>query len=263
MRRGPGAQLRRVPWWPAVASALLLLGGCATRAPLLPPLVLQPFADAELLSEVAELRAEGARRLSVRAVASVRIEGPGGSGSVREIILARRPASLRLEGLNFLGQTQSLRVTDGQRYLFFDGQKFEQGPVLPDTLRRTLGLDLAPAEAVAALLAAPLDGLEPLLAPREVWARGTERWLSYPMQRLRLGPGGELRGIEAIDLRGGERWAAEYAEWRPVAGGRYPFEITFSFPGSRVRAEVDFEEVELNLALEPRLFRPGLDGARP
>ncbi len=262
MRRTLRTRPRPADAWATVAGALLLLGGCATRAPLLPPLVVQPSADAELLSQVAELQAEGARRGSVRAVARVRIEGPGGSGTVREIILARRPASLRLEGLNFLGQTQSLLVTDGQRFLFFDGQEFEQGPVNPDTLMRTLGLDLAPAEAVEALLVAPLDGSEPPPAPREVWARGEERWLSYPVRRLRLGPGGELRGIQAIDPLGGVRWEAEYAEWRPLGGSRYPFAITLSFPGSQVRAEVDFEEVELNPPLEARLFRPVLGEAR-
>ena len=228
----------------------------------MPPRVRVP-ADPELLSQVETLYLESAQRSSVRAVARVRIQGPGGSGSMREIILARRPASLRLEGLNFLGQTQSLLVTDGQRFLFFDGRAFEQGPVDSDTLLQTLGLDLAPAEAVEALLAIPLDGSAPLPTPREVWVRGTEHWLSYALQRLGLGPGGQLRGIEATDLEGGIRWAAAYSGWREVDGGRYPFKMALSFPDTELRAEIDFEEVELNPRLETGLFRPGAPGEQP
>ncbi len=259
---GRGARSRAV-LVRAGAAALLLLAGCASRAVLPPPLLVHPSDDPELLAQVARLHEQGQGRHSIRALARVRIAGPRGSGRVREVILARRPAELRLEGLNFLGQTQSLLVTDGEHFLFFDGREVEQGPLRPETLLRTLGLDLEPAEAVEALLAAPLGGPELRSGPREVRAQGEERWLFYSRERLRLGPDGELRAMEALGPQGSGRWMAEYAGWRSVAGGRYPFEMVLSFPGTELRAELDFEQVELNPELDAALFRPSLGGERP
>ena len=72
-----------------------------------------------------------------------------------------------------------------------------------------------------------------------------------------------MRGIEATDLEGGIRWAAAYSGWREVDGGRYPFKMALSFPDTELRAEIDFEEVELNPRLETGLFRPGAPGEQP
>jgi hypothetical protein len=48
---------------------------------------------------------------------------------------------------------------------------------------------------------------------------------------------------------------AEYATWRDVPGGRYPFSVVLSFPETRLRAELELSTVELNPRLEASLFR--------
>ena len=58
---------------------------------------------------------------------------------------------LRLESLNFLGQTQSLLVTDGTSFWFFDGRALDSGRLSEELLSRRLGVDLGPEEAVAVL----------------------------------------------------------------------------------------------------------------
>ena len=57
------------------------------------------------------------------------------------------------------------------------------------------------------------------------------------------------------------RWSAEYADWQSVPGGRYPFSLVLFFPETRLRAELELAQVELNPQLDPTLFRVGRKGA--
>ena len=112
-------------------------------------------------------------------------EGLGTEGP----ILVERPARLRLESLNVLGQAATLLVTDGERYSFFDGKTLDDGDVSGETLRERLGLAFAPEEAAGALLVAPKPVVWP---PRAILARGAEREVSFSDQTLRFADGGEL-----------------------------------------------------------------------
>ena len=128
--------------WIGVAVLFALGAGCATRTPA--PRAPLSVTDAVLATDIAQVVADAEHRRSLRARASVRIEGPAGSGRIDEIILVRRPSRLRLEGLNMLGQTQSLRVTAGERYLFFDGREVRRGPVGPGPRTLTPGAKITP-----------------------------------------------------------------------------------------------------------------------
>ena len=90
---------------------------------------------------------------------------------------------------------------------------------------------------------APEAGAAPLTS-----ARGAEREVEFADQRLRFADGGELERIEALDASGAVLWTAEYATWREVPGGRYPFRVTLSFPKTQLRAEL---EVESRPAAQP------------
>jgi hypothetical protein len=168
------------------------------------------------------------------------------------VILVERPARLRLESLNVLGQAATLLVTDGERYAFFDGKSLVDGAVSAEVLHERLGLAFAPSEAAGALLASPLPIAWP---PRAILARGAERAVLFDDQSLRFGDGGELAAIESLDASGAVRWTAEYATWRDVPGGRYPFSVVLSFPRTKLRAELALSAVELNPKLEASLFR--------
>jgi hypothetical protein len=234
----------------ACALAWLWLAACATSEG--PPF--RPIAGEEeaLQARLAAATRAADARQALRAVGKLHVKSKDGSVSVQEIVLAERPARLRLESLNLLGQAQSLLVTDGERYSFFDGKTLEDGAAEPGILRDRLGLGLAPQEAVQALLAAPLASDWP---PREILGRGDERELRGPEQSVRFAPGGELSRIAALDEQGRVRWEASYDEWRDVPGGRYPFSLVLSFPETSLRAELELTQVELNPALDPALFR--------
>jgi hypothetical protein len=238
--------------------ACLLFASCASfeRAPAFQPITGE---DAPMRALVERALGEAEVRNGLRAVGKLHVAGPGGSGNVKQVILVERPARLRLESLNVLGQAATLLVTDGERYAFFDGKTLDDGDVSDATLRERLGLAFAPEEAAGALLVAPKPVVWP---PRAILARGAEREVSFADQRLRFADGGELSAIESLDASGGVLWTAEYATWREVPGGRYPFSVVLSFPGTQLRAELELSAVELNPKLEASLFRvPG--GALP
>jgi hypothetical protein len=234
----------------ACACVWLTAAACATSGG--PPFRPVTGEDELLRARVAEVSAQADSRLRLRAVGKLRVESPDGTASVREVVLAERPARLRLESLNMLGQAATLLVTDGERFAFFDGKHLEDGAAEPEILRRRLGLALAPGEAVRALLVAPLQTEWP---PSAILGRGGEREVRLPSESLRFAPGGELAAIAALDESGEVRWLAEYAEWRDVPGGRYPFSLVLSFPETKLRAQLELSEVELNPPLDPSLFR--------
>ena len=235
----------------ASALACFLLSACASFgvAPAFQPI---DGEKEEMRALVERAIGEAHVRQTLRAVGKLRVAGPGGSGNVKQVILVERPARLRLESLNVLGQAATLLVTDGERYSFFDGKTLAGGVVSAEILHDRLGLAFAPAEAAGALLAAPKPVAWP---PRAILARGAEREVSFADQTLRFADGGELAAIESLDASGGVLWTAEYATWRDVPGGRYPFNVVLSFPETQLRAELELSAVELNPALDASLFR--------
>lgn len=236
----------------ALAAAL---AACRTPAP--PPLF--PLEDDRVQGWIERAKVEARERRGIRAVGRLRVSAPQGGGRTREVIIAERPARLRLESLNFLGQTGTLLVTDGERFSFFDGEGVERGRVSDDLLLDRFGLDLGPAEAVDLLLGDALPGGP----PRRVLGSGAERVVEFDSERARFGGDGELRAVQALDASGAVRWEAEFGSWRPVAGGRYPFDLVLYFPLTDLRAELELQEVEVNPDLDGSLFSvPGPAGGR-
>ena len=249
------SRLPRQAWLRSLVIAVLV-GACAHASGPAPARVVPlSLDDAQILPLLEQARATATSRHALRATGRVKLDSQDGSGRVRSVILAERPARLRFEALNLLGQTQTLLVTDGERFAFFDGKSLERGPSAPGVLRRTLGLDLEVAEAVRALLAAPAPATDP---PREAFLLGEDRVIGFALQRLRFDAAGELRGAAALDAFGGVRWLAEYADWRDTTAGRYPFRMSLRFPRHALWADLRFDDVELNPLLAPDLFRlPG------
>ena len=234
-----------------LAAAAAILTSCRTPVPHQPlrQIIGEESRVASWIESTARISAE---RKSLRATARASFAGPDGTAKFREIILVERPDRLRLESLNFLGQTQTLLVPDGEEFSFFDGRELERGRVSRMLLQERLGLDLEPAEAVAVLLAAPEL---PTGLPHAVYGRDGDRVADFGAKRVGFGPDGELQAVERLERDGSVRWRVEYTRWRDVSGGRYPSSMVLHFPGSEIRAELDLRDVELNLGLDPALFQ--------
>ena len=240
----------------AFASRVAALCACAALAGCLPLRGPGPDlrelrgGDPRVSGWIERARSEAEARSTMRAYARVRIQSDAGAGRFREVIAAERPDRLRVETLNFLGQTQSLLVADGARATLFDGRAAADGE--PAQLLLELGLDLAPADAIELLLASPALSRE---SPQRVLAEGAERVAEFSSQRLRFAEDGALLGATQLDADGALRWSVDFARWSDVPGGRYPLEIRVYFPRTQLRAEFELEDVELNTTLEAQLFR--------
>lgn len=242
----------------AAAAALFALAGCRTLEPPAIPLSPDDPRPGVLLAAL-DARADSLSAL--RGLARLAVDGPGGSLRSRQVVVAARPARLRVEVLGFLSQTQVLLVTDGERYELFDARerRVERERVRPGLLWEVAGIDLEPGEAVRVLLGTPeLAGLQLataarvgdtrlrlLLADAEGRAR---RALEFDAQ-------GDLRRIAAFDADGGLLWDARYEELESVGETRLAHVIALVFPRTNVEARLELSQVQLNPALDDASFR--------
>ena len=230
-----------------IACLTAALGACATPGRE----VLSP-GDPSVQRALGRVTSAAERRVSLSAVGRLRLDAPRDRGRVEQVVVAERPDRLRLESLDLLGRTSTLLVSDGRRFGWFDGHSFESGPVSPTLLRDRLGLDLTAFEAVAAILVAPSAADSPV---RAAFRSGGELVVELDGWRLRLGADGELSGLESLDPAGRTRWRAWYSGWGDVPGGRFPRELRLEIPPARTSVRLGLEEVELNAALHPDVFR--------
>lgn len=91
---------------------------------------------------------------SVRGEASLSVDGPQGKGSTSLFIEAALPASIHLEQLDFFGRPQSVLVSDGERFGYYDGEaaRYFRGPATASNVARFLPVSLPIDELVAILL---------------------------------------------------------------------------------------------------------------
>lgn len=236
--------------------AALALSACRTlpAAPGWQPLA---AGDPRTARCVAALDALADARHSLRATARVRSEGPEGGSFSNQVLLAERPARLRVEVLGLLQQRVLVLATDGERYELYRAaeRSTEQGVVHPGVLEEVAGLPLTPEAAVSLLLAAPRAPDTPAESAAEDTA-GALR-LAWPDQTLECDSAGRL---QALSFHPGEREVlhARWSDWRGLPAGEFPHRLELELPESASRLSLEFRQVELDPVLDPALFRLGL-----
>jgi hypothetical protein len=249
--------LRPVPVALAIALALGL-SGCRTPGSLRP----LPAGDPRpaLLLDAFEGLALERRALRGRA----RIEVKGASGLQlfgRQVVVAERPARLRIEVLGLFDQALAVLTTDGDHFELFRSAdlSFEEGPLRPEILWEEVRIALSPEEAIGLLLGAPLP--EPGLVP--VRAEGSEDGsvrvslaAAGGAERRRLGfdAQGRLLRIEVLAEEGDVEWVAGFGDYAPVAGVPFAHVITLYVAKGDTRAEIRLRDVELNPTLPVGIF---------
>lgn len=249
----------------AAAALALLLAGCRS---LTPPAVLLAPGDPRPAALLATLGERSAGLSALRGMARLAVDGPGGSLRSRQVLVAARPALLRVEIVGFLSQTQALLVTDGETYAFFSARdrRFESDRVRPGLLWEIAGIDLEPGEAVGVLLGAPdLGSLAPARAAS--LGGGAVRVVlvdqaGRPRRALEFDAGGALRRLAAWDLDGVLAWDARYDDLETLGATSFAHAIEIEFPPTGVRARLELSRVSLNPDLAPDAFQlnppPGL-----
>jgi hypothetical protein len=234
--------------------ALLALAGCRTL-----PAEQWPLAadDPRPALRVAALRGLAAERRALRATARSRSEGPQGGGFSNQLLLVKRPASLRVEVIGLLQQRVMVLATDGVRYELYraEGQLQEEGPVHPGVLDEVAGLPVTPEAAVGLLLAAPLVPEQPAASASES-ADGSLA-LHWPEQSLEFDAQGRLVSLR---FRPDQRDVlyARWDDWRDTPGGAFPHRLELELHEAEARLVLEYRQVELDPELDPALFRLGL-----
>lgn len=232
-----------------LAAALVL--SCRTGTPPPPePLASGDPRPGELLAALGD-RADAL--VSARGTARLAVDGPGGSIRSKQVLVAQRPASLRIEILGFLNQAQALLVTDGERYQLFDTREytFEEGPVGPDLLWQVAGIQLTPEEAIDVVLGVPpvSQDWETAMAYRFADGRillGLVDERGLPRQSLEFDEDGVLLGVEQRTPMGSTDWIARYSDYEERDGWALARNVELQFPASDVTARLSLGSMELN-----------------
>jgi hypothetical protein len=234
-----------------------LLAGCA-KPPRTVPL---PQGDARPRVLLDTLARTAAERQALRGVARLAIDGPAGSGRAKQVLVAARPARLRVEVLGFLDQTVAVLATDGERYRLFraEDRSLDAGLVSPGLLWEVVGLAVTPEQAVRLLLGAPAPREESRVAGGALLGSGGVRVeLEAPgrsgSERLEFDARERLVAWAELGADGSVRAEARFADFRPTAGADFPYEVELRDHTSGARARVRFVQVELNPVLPPGAF---------
>ena len=242
----------------AVAALALSATGCRTAATLrpLPPGDPRPQALLDAFEKGAEARH------SLRGRARIEVEGATGARLAgRQIVVAERPARLRIEVLGLFDQSLAVLTTDGERFELFRSSDlhFEEGELRPGLLWEQAQIALRPDQAIPLLLGVPPP--EPGLVP--VRAQGAKDGrvrvaLAPPggpeRRRLEFDGEGRLIRIEALDADGELEWSAGFSDYEPVGGVPFAHSIRLWVVAGETLATIHLKNVELNPELPPGVW---------
>lgn len=253
----PGA---RVLAGVGMALAALALAGCPPRAPP-PDLSLDP---ARLLAQV---RAAQERVRSVRGEVRVRIEAPGGSGTVSAFVGARKPDRVYVQTLDFFGNTASALATAGGELSLYDARErvVYRGAATVENLARLVPVPLSPSDLATLLCgSAPLLDGEPVRADPGRGFVELEIAAGERRQILRIGPGAAVLS-SSLEVGGGGPggYDVSFRALDAFQGERFPGLVAVSARAPAVSMRLTWMEVEPGAALEDAFFTPPVPrGAR-
>jgi len=198
----------------------------------------------------------------LRGRAHLAVDAEAGRLRSKQILVAERPARLRVEVLGLMNQTAAVIATDGDRFEVFrvGDRSYETGAVHDDLLWREARLALAPAEAVALLLGVPEpgSGLRPANAVRK-----NGDWIELDLvggdgraqQRAAFDASWRLRSFEVLGEDGRARWRADFDDYAAVGATQLPHSIVLDVTEGGTHAEIELRDLELNPALPADIFR--------
>lgn len=238
----------------ALVSAL----ACRTIPPAVPLSADDPLPAALL----ERWEAEAASRRALRGRVHLAVDSEAGGLAGRQIVVLERPAKLRVEVLGLLSQTTAVITTDGDRFEVFrvGDRSYETGRVHADLLWREARLALAPADAIAVLLGAPVPGAD--LVPANA-VRTHEDWIEVDLvddagrrrQRASFDRGERLRSFAVFGDDGSTRWRVVFDDYAPVGASQLPHAIVLDVSRGATHAEIALKDLELNPTLSGELFQ--------
>ncbi len=245
---------------------LLVTAACAVvpapSRPLSPSLLDRPETVLEGLA------ARESAVTTVRGLASVRYDGPAGSGSATQVIVAALPDRGRVEVLSPLGTAVLLVVIRGQDVAVHAPARHEYGAgrATPETLGRLAQVPIPPGQLLRLLV-----GLPPLPVragdPRvrvtaEAEAVRVESVDGPYWQRMWTGPDGAEVERGELGEATGPLLRFEFGERRRMNGAALPLAIRLEGVRTGTRVAIQYETARLNEPVDAGLFDlpPPADG---
>lgn len=196
------------------------------------------------------------------------MESPDESFSVKELIVAQRPGSMRLETLTPLGQPGFYAAIDGEDLFLFSPSEniYYHGRATPHNLGLILPMPLSlNMEQVISLILGSVvlidydadqllcnvqeDGYLLRLRTRD---ENTTQVLTLSREDLRVVASETYGDGEELTLSVG------YGGYEMVGGLNFPREITVSFPADRTTVRIHYKKIEFPADVDSSLFRLGV-----
>ncbi len=238
----------------AGAAGLLLATGCAVVPESPRPVLESPEVF------LRRLAAEQSAVRTVRGLANVRYDGPGGGGSASQVIVVALPDHARLETLTPFGTAAFILAIRGDELVVSAPSRREYGVgrASRETLERLTRVSIPPGPLLRLLV-----GLPPLAFrsddPRvriAVEATGIRmESVDGPFwQRLWTGSDGAAVERGELGEATGPVLRFEFGERRRLNGAAFPFAVRLEGVPGGTRVAVQYETVRLNEPTETGLF---------
>ncbi len=228
-----------------IISLAVMLDGCALLAPRLAPTPAQlpPPEPAQF------------QRLTD---AVMDYAGGGQHLKVRETVVVKRPASLRVEALTPFG-VAAVVAANGTTVAIYEpsNNTFYRGAASADTLDRFARIPLPPAQAVKLLMGLLPQGEADFAAPASVWSENGMLVGSYSMPAGEVDElgfaDGQLRMVRARDSSGGG-YEVNYSDYRDIGGLEFAHRLEAKFLNTGIRLNVKYNDVIVNPTVSDSQF---------
>ncbi len=249
---------------------LIILAGLGCQRDMIPPQVEAPYPLLAPEAVLGSLRSRAHSLHSLKALAKVKVSSPKEKVGFSQVVVARKPASLRLEALSPFGQTVHLFVTNGRSLAaYYPGEgKVYVGRASQENVERLLPLGLRLAELMTVLFAEPalLDGVRSSLE----WAEADRLYVVSS-----AAPGGRSKEVlwvepERFILMRREIYdkdtvlvlKATMGDFEDVDGRQFPMRIDLELPRQEIHLSIRYQEVTLNPDTDVQSFSlpPSLKG---
>jgi hypothetical protein len=249
---------------------VFLAAACAVT-PEVPELPAPPLAAVRPEVLLERLEAGEAAVTTLRALATVRYEGPTGSGSASQVIVVALPDRARLEVLSPVGTAVLLLAIRGDGLTLHAPVRREYGVgrATPDTLERLVRMPVPPGPLLRLLAGLPPLPVRPgdlrVQVVRDERVVRVESVDGPFWQRLWTGPDGAWLTRGELGEAGTLLLRFQFGDRRLLDGTPFPFLVAVEGVGARTRVTIRYETVRLNGPVEAELFdlpRPADPGTR-
>lgn len=262
----------------AIAALCVAIASCASLKPA--PSALEAGARAPNPEEIAQLRsllgalaARDRELVSVQSPVVMEYTAGGKTIKAREQLVARRPASLRIDAMSPLGVALIVAAQDTDLQIFEPSQnKLIHAPATADALNRYVRIPMAPRDAVGLLMGlAPqnfaLDSAPPTIVVEDGGLVAS--WSDADSGSHELGfAADQLATVRETASGGAIRYEVRYSNYQDIGGVMFPYLVEADFPAAQSHLTLRYQRPIINGDVPDSTFvlapaAPTASGERP